>query len=81
MKRQVLPRDDVKKALEKFQTVQLDLRRNGRVADRLEVPGSPTFVILDRGGNKVSLIAGYQSADQFISFLQRASASAETATP
>jgi predicted DsbA family dithiol-disulfide isomerase len=75
MKRQVLPRDDVKKALERFQTVQLDLRRNGRVADRFGVYGSPTFVILDPQGNKVSSAAGYQPADQFISFLQRASAS------
>lgn len=74
MKRQVLPRDDVKKALEKFQIVQLDVGRNGRVADRLEVLGAPTFVILDREGNKISSIAGYQPADRFISFLQRASA-------
>jgi thioredoxin-like negative regulator of GroEL len=80
MERQVLPRDDVKKALEKFQTVHLDVRRNSRVADRLGILGSPTVVILDPQGNKVASLVGYHSADQLISFLQRASAPGETAT-
>ena len=75
MKRQVLPREQVRKALEGFATVELNVSRHADVADRYGVIGSPTFVILDAAGKALDTRSGYIPADEFIRFLQRASGS------
>lgn len=70
MKRQVLPQERVRKALDRFVTVELSVNRHAAVANRYGVPGSPTFLILDATGALVRGMIGYIPPEQFIRFLQ-----------
>ena len=81
MDRTVLAEDSVKKALDKYALVSLDLMENQSLADRLDVYGTPTYVILDSKGQMLSQIMGQHSTEEFMSFIEQAAESGGPASP
>jgi protein-disulfide isomerase len=74
VKRQVLPDERVQAALDNYIPVQLNLGKHIELARRYGVTGAPAFVVLNSGGQLVSVQDGYVGAELFTQFLQSASA-------
>lgn len=87
MESDVLPDDQVRQALADWIPIRLDMTQERELANRYRVTGAPTFVALGPQGREIDRITGYQPAEKFAGFLDRArkavltSASTSKATP
>ncbi len=73
MKRTVLSARAVESALEGYVAVFVDVDDRPDLANRFEVLGTPTYAVVDESGRLLAKCEGYQPADAFVSFLERAS--------
>ncbi len=74
MDRFVLNRKKVKRALKDYVPVRLDARAQQELSVRYEVYGTPTYLVTTPEGEVLARCEGYQSVDDFVAFLSRASA-------
>ncbi len=81
MDRKVLPQSQVVQALEPFVTVRLDATRERELANRYSVYGTPTYAVIKANGQLVSKCQGYQTTDEFIAFIDRATQRLATPQP
>ena len=67
----VYPDQRVITAVDQFASVKLDAEKEGAdLAEKYDVDGYPTILILDTQGNLVDRIEGYRDADAFTTDLQ-----------
>jgi thiol:disulfide interchange protein len=72
MDRTVMTAEPVKKALSEFVLVRLDLAAEDQLADRFQVVGAPTYVVLNPEGRMLSQTSGILTVEQFVTFLEQA---------
>ncbi len=72
MESEVLPDDQVGRALTDWIPIRLDMTVERELANRFRVTGAPTFVALSPQGAEIERISGYQPANLFAGFLDRA---------
>jgi thioredoxin-like negative regulator of GroEL len=72
MQREVLPRPEVVKALDRWVAVQIDVDVQADVARQYEVEALPTFVVMADDGRETVRAEGSRTPEQFIEFLKRA---------
>ena len=72
MESDVLPDDQVRQALADWIPIRLDMTQERELANRYRATGAPTFVALGPQGMEIDRITGYQPADLFAGFLDRA---------
>jgi thioredoxin-related protein len=71
MDRTVLGTPEVREALPGYVPIRLDVKRDHEVAQRYQVVATPTFVVINEAGSVLVQREGYQSVEEFISFLHR----------
>ena len=69
MKRTTFADPAVKKALDRYATVQVDLDQQHAVAEKYKVDSIPTFIILSENGEVINRRSGYLESDRFLSWL------------
>jgi len=74
MDRTVLNTDRVKTTLEDYIPVRVDAATEARLADQFQVMGTPAYIVVSPQGEAVAKREGYQSVDEFVAFLEGASA-------
>ena len=74
MDRDVLNQPAVETAMESYIPVRVDIVRHRELAGRLGAVGAPTYAALAADGTVLGMTVGYQPAETFIKFLQRAAA-------
>lgn len=72
MDRTVMTAEPVKRALSEFVPVRLDLAAEDQLADRFDVLGAPTYVVLTPEGQMLSQTSGTLTVEQFVAFLEQA---------
>lgn len=72
MEQQVLDTDEVRRGLKGFVPVHIDIDRQREVANRFEVFGTPTYVVLSVTGEVLARTSGYLPVDAFLAFLNSA---------
>jgi len=70
MDRTVLGSPEVREALLGYLPVRLDVNRQHQSALRYQVFATPTFVVSDEAGRSLAQRAGYQSKEEFVTFLK-----------
>ncbi len=70
MEHEVLPARPVRAALGGFVPVLVNAITNPQLAERYQVESTPTYIITDAQGNLLAKRVGYQSVDEFVSFVQ-----------
>jgi thiol:disulfide interchange protein len=55
-----------------FVPLRYDSGRDGEQFMRFSIRGTPTYIVLDAGGNEIDRLIGYSEADDFISRLDGA---------
>lgn len=81
MESEVLPDDQVRQALADWIPIRLDMTQERELANRYRIIGAPTFVALSPQGAEIERITGYQPADSFAEFLDRARLAVPTSVP
>ena len=76
MDRKVLNTDRVKTSLENFIPIRVDAAADARLANQFQVMGTPAYIVVSPQGKAVAKCEGYQSVDEFVAFLEGASAMA-----
>jgi len=74
MDRRVLPQDEVTQALKDFIPVRLDAMKERELANRYGVYGTPTFTVVQPDGQMVAKCSGYYSTEEFVAFIEGATA-------
>lgn len=72
MHRSVLRSRAVQEALSDFVPLRIDAARERELANRFEVFGTPTYVIVDAQGRFLARCEGLQTEEAFVAFLERA---------
>ncbi|RME39523.1 MAG: thioredoxin family protein [Planctomycetota bacterium] len=77
MDEQVLSDPRVRAALSDFIPVHLSVERHREWANRFDVLGTPTYVVLDPDGRLVRRCEGYQTVSDFTAFLASAQSASD----
>lgn len=80
MDRTVLRTDDVKKVLEHFVPLLVDVDRQRGLANRYGVFATPTYAVLNSRGALLAQCQGFQPVDEFVRFLRQASTLSSSVT-
>jgi len=70
MENNVLSKGNVKKALNKYICIKIDIDKNKELSDKFNIRGVPILTILDSNGIEVDRIAGSRSEEDFIKYLE-----------
>lgn len=71
MERSVLPAPPVKEALTGYVAVHVDATRNGNLAERMGVAGTPTYIVASSDGTPLLSASGYLPVESFVAFLKQ----------
>jgi len=81
MDRKVLPQKKVTEALQTFVPVRVDAMHETALANRYSVYATPTYAVLQPNGQMVAKCQGYQSPEEFVAFIDRATERMATTHP
>ena len=73
MDRQVLPEPRVRAAIALFVPVRVSLDRQPEIAQRFNVFGTPTYLVVHADGTILNQRSGFLPVDEFLAFLDQAS--------
>ncbi len=73
MDRTVLGTEAVRSAIKTYVPVRVNMEEQRELSNRYAVFGAPTFAVLDAEGRLLTRSEGFQAAETFIKFLERAS--------
>ena len=78
MDRQVMPEARVRAAIASFIPVRVSLDRQPHIAQRFNVFGAPTYLVVNVDGTILDGRSGFVPVEEFLAFLDQASTESET---
>ncbi len=69
---EVYPKENVKKTMEKFIPVYVDIDKKSELADKYQVSGIPTYIVLNSKAEPVDQFSGGQEPAEFMMALENA---------